>query len=522
MREAVRTRLEAGMTVSRIASELGISQATVCYHARRLGYPPRLGRGTTGRRSRPSTTTATATARPRLGSGSRAGPGKAAGKIVARRNITELDTWLVAHSTVNRQHLKRRLVEAGLKQDRCEECGRTAGADAHHARAASPQRRGHRQPHREPRDPVPELPQPDRELRRAECEGASGLERTTRSMPRPRAPLGPLPCARGSAGGRRRGRPGGPTVAAPTRVPGRAVGRSSRTRGRSPRPVSRGSRPPPPRRRRTRSSPSRRGRTRRGDRRRTPRRRRACCAPATAPCSTATSKCSTSAADRRAARSPTRPRRPRRRYPARRSQAAGAGHAAALAQRQARRSREHHIWRHPRADRHAPALERHAALGDHSLDPRVPPDALEAADGVATVDLDAALLELPLDPAADLLAEHALEHYLLLHQDRARHAEPAQRESQLAADVAAAHEHDAPGRRASSRIASAFPRRAGSGCRRGRRRRPSAAGPRARRDQRASRTRPPPSRESLARARPRRASSPGRASAARRRCSSHH
>jgi hypothetical protein len=29
------------MTVSRIASELGISQATVCYHARRLGYPPK-------------------------------------------------------------------------------------------------------------------------------------------------------------------------------------------------------------------------------------------------------------------------------------------------------------------------------------------------------------------------------------------------------------------------------------------------------------------------------------------------
>jgi RNA polymerase subunit RPABC4/transcription elongation factor Spt4 len=38
MREQVRTRLEAGMPVGEIARELGIAAATVCYHARRLGY----------------------------------------------------------------------------------------------------------------------------------------------------------------------------------------------------------------------------------------------------------------------------------------------------------------------------------------------------------------------------------------------------------------------------------------------------------------------------------------------------
>jgi hypothetical protein len=37
--------------------------------------------------------------------------------------VTDLATWLVAGSTVNRQHLKRRLIEHGLKADSCEECG---------------------------------------------------------------------------------------------------------------------------------------------------------------------------------------------------------------------------------------------------------------------------------------------------------------------------------------------------------------------------------------------------------------
>jgi 5-methylcytosine-specific restriction endonuclease McrA len=126
MREQVRTRLEAGMSVSRIASDLGISQATVCYHARRLGYPPK-----------PQTRYDWAAIQAYYDSGhsyretkarfgfSSGAWGKAveAGKIVARRNVTSLDAWLVEHSTVNRQHLKRRLIDAGLKQDRCEECG---------------------------------------------------------------------------------------------------------------------------------------------------------------------------------------------------------------------------------------------------------------------------------------------------------------------------------------------------------------------------------------------------------------
>jgi 5-methylcytosine-specific restriction endonuclease McrA len=114
------------MTVSEVARDLGISAPTVCYHARRLGYPPQPKQrydwaaiqafyddGHTYRETKV-----------RFGFSSGAwGKAVDAGKIVARRNVTSLETWLVEHSTVNRQHLKRRLIEAGLKQDQCEECG---------------------------------------------------------------------------------------------------------------------------------------------------------------------------------------------------------------------------------------------------------------------------------------------------------------------------------------------------------------------------------------------------------------
>src|SRR4051812_5700262 len=112
VRERVRTLLESGLSQAEIALELGISAATVSYHARRLGYPPKQrsrydwggirGYYDGGHSSRET--------RAHFGFSNGAG-GKAvqAGKIVARRNVTELATWLVEGSSVNRQHLKRRL-----------------------------------------------------------------------------------------------------------------------------------------------------------------------------------------------------------------------------------------------------------------------------------------------------------------------------------------------------------------------------------------------------------------------------
>jgi HNH endonuclease len=133
--------LEAGLTVSATARELGVTQATVCYHARRLGYPPKpqarydwaairayYDGGHTYRETK---------ARFGFSSGAWA-KAVEAGKIVARRNVTELASWLVAGSAVNRQHLKRRLIAAGLKEAACEECGltdwrgRTLTLELHH------------------------------------------------------------------------------------------------------------------------------------------------------------------------------------------------------------------------------------------------------------------------------------------------------------------------------------------------------------------------------------------------------
>jgi Zn finger protein HypA/HybF involved in hydrogenase expression len=52
--------------------------------------------------------------------------------------VTSLETWLVRGSAVNRQHLKRRLIAAGLKPAACEECalsewrGRPITLELHH------------------------------------------------------------------------------------------------------------------------------------------------------------------------------------------------------------------------------------------------------------------------------------------------------------------------------------------------------------------------------------------------------
>jgi DNA-binding transcriptional ArsR family regulator len=128
MREQVRRRLEAGMTTGEIARELGISPPTVCYHARRLGYPPKpksrydwaaiqayYDSGHTYRETKA------------LFGFSSGAWSKAVerGQIVARRNVTDVAAWLVPHSTVNRQHLKRRLIAAGMKRNACEVCGLT-------------------------------------------------------------------------------------------------------------------------------------------------------------------------------------------------------------------------------------------------------------------------------------------------------------------------------------------------------------------------------------------------------------
>ena len=126
VRDRVRELLEKGLPQAQIAAQLGISPATVSYHAQRLGYPrrPRSLYDWTAIQAYYDSGHTFRETKARFGFSNGAWAKAAeAGKIVPRRNVTEIATWLVEGSRVNRQHLKRRLIEAGLKRDACEICG---------------------------------------------------------------------------------------------------------------------------------------------------------------------------------------------------------------------------------------------------------------------------------------------------------------------------------------------------------------------------------------------------------------
>jgi hypothetical protein len=114
--------------VSEIAHRLGLSQPTICYHARKLGYPPsekfsrrydwtevqrHYDEGHSMRECRAkfgfsSETWHSAVKR---------------GDIVPRPAASPLEKYLVKGRRVSRFHLKRRLMATGLKPRHCELCG---------------------------------------------------------------------------------------------------------------------------------------------------------------------------------------------------------------------------------------------------------------------------------------------------------------------------------------------------------------------------------------------------------------
>ena len=188
------------------------------------------------------------------------------------------------------------------------------------------------------------------------------------------------------------------------------------------------------------------------------RRARACSARPSCPCAAATSQCSIA---RRAARAATdsysamSPGREHARHG--RLEPRRAAHAAGLAELEARAAREHHVGHHAGADHHA---ARSRAPGRPSSPPssraRRRPRSARARPTPCTstpCSSSTALDEAARPPRPRL----ALERDLLQHQDRAASAERGQRRRHLAADVAAADQHDVVGRRRRpSRIASAF------------------------------------------------------------------
>lgn len=127
-RQAVARLLESGMSHSAIAFELGLSKPTVSYHARKLGVQP------DARASRRFDWTAIQAAHESGLSAreccARFGCSRSAwheavrtGRLQARSSVIPLEQMLAKGRPCGRGHLKGRLLKAGLKDERCEECG---------------------------------------------------------------------------------------------------------------------------------------------------------------------------------------------------------------------------------------------------------------------------------------------------------------------------------------------------------------------------------------------------------------
>ena len=117
-----------GLSYAAIARELGLTKATVAYHARLLGIPAeeKFARRYDWRMVQEAID-AGATVREcqeRFGF-SRDAWGKAVrrGDIVPRDWVLSIEELLVVGRRTSRSHLKKRLLRTGLKENRCERCG---------------------------------------------------------------------------------------------------------------------------------------------------------------------------------------------------------------------------------------------------------------------------------------------------------------------------------------------------------------------------------------------------------------
>jgi DNA-binding CsgD family transcriptional regulator len=142
-RLAVKARLEVGLSQTAIAAELGLSKATIAHHVRGLGIPadPRFSRRydwAEVQRAHDSGLGARECCRVfgfALSTWSKA---VTKGRIVPREWRIPLEELLVRGRRTSRGHLKKRLIDAGLMENRCEGCGLTdwhgepLGLELHH------------------------------------------------------------------------------------------------------------------------------------------------------------------------------------------------------------------------------------------------------------------------------------------------------------------------------------------------------------------------------------------------------
>jgi hypothetical protein len=127
-REKVRVLLAEGKGVKEIARLLGLNPATITYHKAKLGYP--LQRKCATRYDWPAIQAYYDEGHSRRECQARFGFSHSAfsdavmrGDIVSRPRAMPLEKLLVANRFRGRENIKLRLLAAGVKQNRCEECG---------------------------------------------------------------------------------------------------------------------------------------------------------------------------------------------------------------------------------------------------------------------------------------------------------------------------------------------------------------------------------------------------------------
>jgi DNA-binding CsgD family transcriptional regulator len=127
-RERVAELLELGVSRAETARRLGVSKATVSYHARRLGHDvdvrcarrydwAAVQRFYDGGKSVADCVEAFGFSKQTWHAAVNAG------RIVPRPTVTPIAALCVADTPRSRGNLKRRLVREGLKEERCEGCG---------------------------------------------------------------------------------------------------------------------------------------------------------------------------------------------------------------------------------------------------------------------------------------------------------------------------------------------------------------------------------------------------------------
>jgi 5-methylcytosine-specific restriction endonuclease McrA len=131
MREAVRALYERGLSQREVAEELGVCKSTVAFHIRRLDQPPdeRFARRYDWDLIRAAYDSGLSfrQCRARFGFTSKAWSDAVARRdIVPRPRSMPIELLLVGNRPyTKRSHLKQRLIEEGMLENRCAYCGLT-------------------------------------------------------------------------------------------------------------------------------------------------------------------------------------------------------------------------------------------------------------------------------------------------------------------------------------------------------------------------------------------------------------